>query len=76
MERALGDYILEHRDRFYKKPEQETGKKAAIVGAGPAGLTAAYYLRKMGHSVTVSEQMAAVGGLRMYGIPEYRLPKH
>ena len=76
VERALGDYILEHRDRFYKKPEQETGKKAAIVGAGPAGLTAAYYLRKMGHSVTVYEKMEEAGGVLMYGIPEYRLPKH
>ncbi|MGI5989039.1 MAG: FAD-dependent oxidoreductase [Lachnospiraceae bacterium] len=76
VERALGDYILEHADRFYRQPEKETGKKVSIVGAGPAGLTAAYFMRKMGHTVTVYERMEEAGGVLMYGIPEYRLPKH
>lgn len=76
VERALGDYILENADKFYQKPATETGKKVGIVGAGPAGLTAAYYLRKEGHTVTVYEKMEEAGGVLMYGIPEYRLPKH
>lgn len=76
VERALGDYILEHVDRFYQAPGHETGKKAAIVGGGPAGLAAAFFLRRQGHAVTVYERMEEVGGVLMYGIPEYRLPKH
>jgi len=51
-----------------------TGKKAAIVGSGPAGLTAAYYLSKAGHSVTVFEQFSKAGGMMRVGIPDYRLP--
>ena len=76
VERALGDYILENISRFYTVPAQETGKKAAIVGGGPAGLAAAFFLRRAGHTVTVYEWMEEVGGVLMYGIPEYRLPKH
>ncbi len=76
VERALGDYILENTEKFYKSPERETGKTVGIVGGGPAGLTAAYYLRKAGHSVTVYDKMPEAGGVLMYGIPEYRLPKH
>ena len=52
----------------------ETGKKVAIVGSGPAGLTAAWFLRKSGHSVTVFEALPAPGGMMKAGIPEYRLP--
>lgn len=76
VERALGDYILANADKFYQVPETETGKKASIVGGGPAGLTAAYMLRKAGHTVTVYDKMEEAGGVLMYGIPEYRLPKH
>ena len=53
----------------------DTAKKVAVVGAGPAGLSAAYYLRQMGHSVTILEAMEKGGGMLRYGIPEYRLPK-
>ncbi len=53
----------------------ETGKSAAIIGGGPAGLTAAYYLRLKGHSVTIYDAMPKMGGMLRYGIPEYRLPK-
>ena len=74
VERALGDYILAHADKFYPAPAQETGKKVSIVGGGPAGLTAAYYLRKAGHSVTIYEKMEEAGGVMMYGIPEYVCP--
>jgi NADPH-dependent glutamate synthase beta subunit-like oxidoreductase len=56
-----------------KKPA--TGKKAAVIGAGPAGLTAAYYLALQGHEVTVYEGLPEAGGMLRYGIPEYRLPR-
>ena len=52
-----------------------TGKKVAIVGGGPSGLTAAYYLSLMGHKVTVYEQRKQLGGMLRYGIPNYRLPR-
>lgn len=55
--------------------EPETNRKIAIVGGGPAGLSCAYYLRQEGHSITIYEQMPALGGMLRYGIPEYRLPK-
>ena len=75
VERYVGDYILEHADVFYKAPEKETGRKVALVGAGPAGLSAAYYLRKAGHDVTVIDKMEKAGGMLTYAIPNYRLPK-
>lgn len=53
---------------------KESGKKVAIIGAGPAGLSAAYYLRLLGHGVTIFESLPEAGGMMRYGIPEYRLP--
>lgn len=53
----------------------DTGKKVCVVGGGPAGLTAAYYLRKQGHDVTVKEALPNAGGMLSYGIPAYRLPR-
>ncbi|UCG07156.1 MAG: FAD-dependent oxidoreductase, partial [Desulfobacterales bacterium] len=53
----------------------DTGKKAAVVGAGPAGLTAAFYLRKKGHAVSIFDANDQAGGMMRYGIPQYRLPK-
>lgn len=57
------------------KQLEDTGKKVCVVGGGPAGMTAAYYLRKQGHAVTVKEALPAVGGMMGYGIPSYRLPR-
>lgn len=62
-------------DTYIPEIEPDTNKKVAIIGGGPAGLTAAYFLRKKGHSVTIFEQMEKMGGMLRYGIPEYRLPK-
>ena len=52
-----------------------TGKRVAVVGAGPGGLSAAYYLQLMGHQATVFEMLPKLGGMLRYGIPNYRLPK-
>ncbi|MBX3647932.1 MAG: FAD-dependent oxidoreductase [Rhodocyclaceae bacterium] len=60
--------------RQYSKQLPPSGKKAAIIGAGPAGLTAAYYLAKKGHAVTVFDALPAAGGMARYGIPSYRVP--
>ena len=76
VERSLGDYILAHKDKFYTAPEKETGKKTAVVGAGPGGLAAAFYLRKAGNAVTVYDSHEKAGGVLQYGIPHYRLPRH
>lgn len=61
----------------YPKPRKarDTGKKVAVVGSGPAGVTCAYYLRLKGHQVTVYEAQAEAGGMLRYGIPAYRLPR-
>ena len=74
LERYLADWEREHG---FQKPEKAkpTGKKIAIVGAGPAGLTAAADLVKLGHEVTLFEALHLPGGVLIYGIPEFRLPK-
>ncbi|MDH5364535.1 MAG: FAD-dependent oxidoreductase, partial [Dehalococcoidia bacterium] len=75
IERFMGDYILENATEIIKPPEISIEKSVAIVGSGPAGLSAAYYLRTFGYRVTVFEKMEELGGLLTYGIPTYRLPK-
>lgn len=62
-------------DAFMPECDPDTGKRVAVIGAGPMGLSAAYFLRQMGHAVTVFEAMPKAGGMLRYGIPEYRLPK-
>ena len=71
IERWLGDVsaTLPH-----PVPEAESGKHVAVVGAGPAGMAAAFYLRRTGHMVTVFDRREHAGGILRYGIPEYRLP--
>lgn len=76
--RELKRFAAEHdeglwRDKVTFKPK--TNKKVAVVGSGPAGLTAAYYLAKCGHKVTVFEKLPVPGGMLTTGIPEYRLPR-
>jgi NADPH-dependent glutamate synthase beta subunit-like oxidoreductase/CO/xanthine dehydrogenase FAD-binding subunit len=75
VERAIGDYALDHADEFYRPPVRESGKKVAIVGSGPSGLAAAFYLRRDGHKVIIYEKMPEAGGMLFYSIPLYRLPK-
>ncbi|UWG95826.1 FAD binding domain-containing protein [Dehalobacter sp. DCM] len=75
VERFVGDYALDHKNLFYRAPILETGKKVAVIGSGPAGLSAAYYLRKAGNAVTVYDSKEEPGGMLMYAIPDYRLPK-
>ena len=62
-------------DSYVPECKADTGKKVAIIGGGPAGLTAAYYLRQKGHAVTIYDMMDKMGGMLRYGIPQYRLPK-
>jgi formate dehydrogenase beta subunit len=74
---ALKRYAADNENGLWKKNirvGEDTGKKVAIVGSGPAGLTAAFYLRKQGHGVTVLESRNQAGGMMRYGIPRYRLP--
>lgn len=74
LERFVADYAMKH-DANKPEPVPSNGKKVAVVGAGPAGLTCAGDLRKMGYEVTVFEALHVPGGVLMYGIPEFRLPK-
>lgn len=74
LERFVADYHREHADENVKKPEPN-GHRVAIVGAGPSGLTAAGDLAKLGYEVTVFEALHTAGGVLVYGIPEFRLPK-
>jgi formate dehydrogenase beta subunit len=75
LKRFVADMEMKSGERIapYKAPG--TGKKVAVVGGGPAGLTCAYYLARYGHTPTIFEGMPKLGGMLRYGIPEYRLPK-
>ena len=75
LERYVADWALQHRNGAKPVLPPSTGKKVAVVGAGPAGLTAAGELAKQGHTVTVLEALHQPGGVLVYGIPEFRLPK-
>jgi NADH-quinone oxidoreductase subunit F len=75
--RFIADYTYKNMSDDMKPTVSfpRTGNKVAIIGAGPAGLTAAYYLVRLGHKVTVFEALPEAGGMLKYGIPEFRLPK-
>src|SRR5664280_3882455 len=74
VERFLGDEAIKRNWRF-TPPEAESGKRVLVVGAGPSGLSAAYHLRRMGHSVAIHDAGPAAGGMMRFGIPKYRLPR-
>lgn len=73
VERFLGDMAL--KEGWRCKPGSATGKKVLVVGAGPAGLSAAFHLRLFGHEVTIFEEFPKAGGMMLTGIPAYRLPR-
>jgi NADPH-dependent glutamate synthase beta subunit-like oxidoreductase len=74
LKRAAADYAVSSDWKQKVRVASSTGKKVAIIGAGPGGLTAAYYLAGLGHKVTVYEALPEPGGMLRYAIPEYRLP--
>ena len=74
--RGLKRFAVEHAGEVpVPEPAEATGKKVAVIGGGPGGISAAYYLRLMGHDVTIYEQRKQLGGMLRYGIPSYRLPR-
>jgi len=75
LERFVADWERAQAEKPKPEIAPPTGKKVAVVGSGPAGLTAAADLAKMGHKVTLFEALHVAGGVLMYGIPEFRLPK-
>ena len=75
LERYVGDWARSHSDQQSLQVAPPSGKKVAVVGSGPGGLTAAGELAKCGHDVTVFEALHKPGGVLVYGIPEFRLPK-
>jgi glutamate synthase (NADPH/NADH) small chain len=75
LERYVADWARSHSDQLTTTKAPATGKRVAVVGSGPAGLTAAGELVRLGHDVTVYEALHKPGGVLVYGIPEFRLPK-
>jgi formate dehydrogenase major subunit len=73
LKRYVADIDAQHK--WVPQLKESSGKTVAVVGGGPAGLTCAYYLSLEGHKVTIFEKLSRLGGMLMYGIPEYRLPK-
>lgn len=75
LKRYIADVDLARPEPYVPRTNKPTGKKIAIVGAGPAGLSAAFYLRLHGHDVVVYDSHSEPGGMLRYGIPSYRLPR-
>lgn len=75
LKRFVGDYDLALENPYMPEIKPSNGMKVAVIGSGPAGLSAAYFLKKDGYDVTIFEKMPEAGGMLRYGIPEYRLPK-
>ncbi len=75
LERYVADWARNHRDQLPARSTSPSGKRVAIVGSGPSGLTAAGELIRRGHDVTIYEALHKPGGVLVYGIPEFRLPK-
>ncbi|OHC62492.1 MAG: glutamate synthase [Rhodocyclales bacterium GWA2_65_20] len=74
VERFLGDEAIKHGWKF-DAPATKSGKRVLVVGSGPAGLSAAYHLARLGHHVVIREAAPIAGGMMRYGIPKYRLPR-
>ena len=77
--RELKKFVTEweiHQEHKTKKKIKKTGKKVAIIGAGPAGLTAGHYLRKLGYAPTIFEKTDQTGGMLRFGVPQFRLPNY
>jgi NADPH-dependent glutamate synthase beta subunit-like oxidoreductase len=74
VEHFLGEWAIEHKLAF-PKPTKQSGKTVAVIGAGPAGLSAAYQLALKGHAVTVFDERKETGGMMRYGIPGFRTPR-
>src|SRR5512140_1580561 len=75
VEHFLGEYAIANKLKFNKSDVKSSGKKVAILGGGPAGLSCAYQLVKMGHDVTVFDEHDQLGGMMRYGIPGFRTPR-
>jgi len=75
LKRFVADYEMNSGSRIPITCAPDTGKKVAVIGGGPAGLSCAYFLRRLGHQVDIFDAMPKLGGIIRYGIPEYRLPK-
>lgn len=74
LKRFVADFAIHHKDPDVLPPSPSSGHKIAVIGGGPAGLSAAYYLTRKGYGVTIFEAMPKLGGMLRYGIPEFRLP--
>lgn len=74
VEHFLGEWAIEHGLAF-PKPETKTGKRVAVIGGGPAGLSVAYQLARKGHEVTIFDERPELGGMMRYGIPGFRTPR-
>jgi formate dehydrogenase beta subunit len=74
LKRFVADYEMNSGTRYPIPCAPDTGKRVAIIGGGPAGVSCAYFLRRVGHHPTIYEAMSKLGGITRYGIPEYRLP--
>ncbi|MDF1577539.1 MAG: FAD-dependent oxidoreductase, partial [Desulfobulbales bacterium] len=75
LKRFVADWCMTNKIDLKIGRDKPTGKKIAVIGGGPAGLTAAYYLSRKGHDVTVFEAAPKLGGMLRYGLPEYKIPK-
>ncbi|MDY6933883.1 MAG: FAD-dependent oxidoreductase [Spirochaetota bacterium] len=75
LKRFVADWEMKSGKRIEISLAPNTGHKIAVIGGGPAGLSCAYFLRRLGHDITIFESMPNLGGMLRYGIPEYRLPK-
>ncbi len=75
LKRFASDFEMNSGSRIPIKCAPDSGKKVAVIGGGPAGLSCAFFLRRIGHKVDIFDAMPKLGGMLRYGIPEYRLPK-